>query len=215
MNATGLSKRTGTKIKFNVILADPPWRYGNFKSDRTKKHGAVAPQYRTMTPDEIAALDIEGFAAKDAVLFLWTTGPHLREGLAVLEAWCFKYVTCVPWVKTVPRTGEIKRGVGFWTMHAAEYLLIGKRGTVRKIKKPSFARKDTPMGLLVGEPRVFYAPFTKKHSEKPLDYHEWIERSLRPPYVELFARRRRTGWTVVGDAFGSRLTGRKKRPSGR
>jgi N6-adenosine-specific RNA methylase IME4 len=195
------------RTKHNVILIDPPWQYRNFRADKGKAHGAVAAQYKTMKPREIIALPIGSFAAKDAVLFLWTTVTHIPVAISAMEAWGFKYITCIPWVKTVPNTGNIRSIMGFWTRGAAELLFIGERGRARNIKKPGFTRKDTPVGLLVGEPRVFWAraPRAGEHSKKPLEYHQWIERMLLPPYLEVFARRPRRGWRVLGDEVGSHL----------
>ena len=38
-----------------------------------------------------------------------------------------------------------------------------------------------------------------KHSAKPEEIHDRIERLVGSPYLEMFAREDRPGWTVVGD----------------
>ena len=126
----------------------------------------------------------------------------LPDALYVMGHWGFSYVTGFPWVKTTPSTGEIRRGVGFWTMGASEFVLIGRRG------KPKTNREGTPIGLLEGEERVFYAPRGKRHSEKPLGIHEYLEKRLSGPYLELFARQEREGWTCLGDELGVTLEAR-------
>jgi N6-adenosine-specific RNA methylase IME4 len=38
-----------------------------------------------------------------------------------------------------------------------------------------------------------------RHSEKPPEVHDRIERLVSGPWLELFGRRPRTGWQVVGN----------------
>jgi N6-adenosine-specific RNA methylase IME4 len=184
--------------RYGVILADPPWTYSNFKG---AEHGAAESAMDVMSVADIAAIPVgERFAAKDCILMLWGTWPKLPEALEVMNAWGFRYVTGFPWVKTIPSTGNISRGVGFWTMGASEFLFIGRRG------KPTRDRGKAQVGLLCGSDNVFYAPRGGRHSEKPLELHLWIERSLKGPYLELFARRRFPGWSCWGSELGYKLT---------
>jgi len=43
------------------------------------------------------------------------------------------------------------------------------------------------------------------HSVKPAAFFSHVERLARGPYLELFAREQRPGWTCIGDALGTRL----------
>lgn len=184
-------------IAFRVILADPPWRYANFSA---AAHGAAAAHYDGMTEEAMAAIPVASWAAPDAAIFMWATWPKLDEAMRLISAWGFDYVTAVPWVKTLPAQRAIYRGIGFWAMAAAEVLLIARRGD------PGRQKVDPVIGLLEGEPRVFYAPRTR-HSAKPLEVHEWIE-GMFPggPFLELFARQERPGWTTYGNELGFRLS---------
>ena len=65
-------------IEFEVVYADPPWRYDFSKSDSRE----IENQYPTMTVDEICALKIP--SAKNSVLYLWAIAPKLREALQVI-----------------------------------------------------------------------------------------------------------------------------------
>lgn len=175
--------------KYKVILADPPWAYGN-----NGCRGAAANEYSTMTVEDICALPIASLAADDSVLLEWCTWPQLQEGLQVMKAWGFDYVTGFPWVKAKnishdlwgELTFDVPYGVGFWARGCTEFVLIGKRG------KPS-PPKAGFIGLL--SPNL-------SHSRKPDSIYHYAE-SLPGPYLELFARRRREGW----DAFGNQVEG--------
>ena len=90
-----------TDKKYNIIYADPPWRYDFSKSNNRK----IENQYPTMTVDEICNLPIP--TSKNAVLYLWATAPKLLEALKVMKAWGFEYKTNAVWDKDAI-------GMGFW-----------------------------------------------------------------------------------------------------
>jgi len=46
---------------------------------------------------------------------------------------------------------------------------------------------------------IFSAVRPPKHSGKPEEMYEIIERNSYPPYLELFARNHRRGWSVWGN----------------
>jgi len=71
--------------RYNVILADPPWRY-DFSVDDNDQ---IENHYQTMSLDEIKDLNVP--AADNSILFLWATMPKLKEALDVVEAWGFEY----------------------------------------------------------------------------------------------------------------------------
>lgn len=176
-------------MKYKVIYADPPWCYRNAGC-----RGAAENQYATMSVDEICQLPIQNFTAEDCVLLLWCTWPQMEEGLRVLHAWGFKYVTGFPWIKTteISQTlwGKIKirvpYGVGFWTRGCSEYVLIGTKG---KTKPPT----EGFIGLLT--PNL-------THSRKPDSLYHYAT-CLDGPYLELFARRKREGWDSWGNEIES------------
>lgn len=162
---------TGT---YDVILADPPWRYDFAPTDSR----AIENQYPTLTPEEIVAYQPP--AAPDAVLFLWATAPKLREALEVVEGWGFDYVTHMIWVKD-------KIGMGYYARSKHELLLIGRRG------EPGLPAES------VRPESVFESPRTM-HSRKPERAYELIE-AMYPDraYLELFSRSKREGWQDWGN----------------
>lgn len=169
--------------KFGVIIADPPWPYQQF-SDR--KQGAASAAYNLLQIEDLAGMPVGDLAAKDCILFLWGTWPKLPEALQLMVAWGFQYVTGFPWVKTT-ENGALSYGVGFWVRGCSEYVLIGRRGNVSPPRLEGF------LGLM--------SP-TLRHSHKPDSVHQ-IAETLPGPYLELFARRSREGWTVFGNEVES------------
>jgi len=134
--------------RYPVVYADAPWQYECKLpfSRETENH------YPTMPIEEICALPVADLCTPDAMLFLWVPAPLLPEGLRVLEAWGFKYRTCMFWDKQ-------KIGMGVYTRQQHEHILIGARGN-SIVPEPS-----------TRAPSVLSAP-RGAHSEKPQELYE-------------------------------------------
>jgi N6-adenosine-specific RNA methylase IME4 len=173
-----------TGQRYPVILADPPWRFESFAGDETPDHAA---KYPTMTLDEVCALPVCDLVTNAAILFLWTTAPHLIDHAPkVIEAWGFKYSTCQVWDKTggVPGLGHIVR-----IDH--EHLLIARRG-------------DFPSPPPAVRPSSVIRSPKREHSRKPDEVYGIIERMYPTlPRIELFARHARSGWAAWGNQIAS------------
>jgi N6-adenosine-specific RNA methylase IME4 len=180
--------------KYHVIVADPAWQYDNYTS---AAHGA--PQYPTMTFEELCELPVQDWADKNCLLALWCTWPMMPQGVKLVEKWGFEYITGWPWIKTLPDSGTIRCGTGFWSQSVSEYLILARKG---KVSPPKGNKRR---GLLIEDNRQFYGPINK-HSTKPEDIQTWIEDRFAGPYLELFARRNRPGWTCWGFDTGYALT---------
>ena len=188
-----------TKNGYGAILADPPWRYevwsGETAVKRRSGHGtnvAAAVHYQTMSAEEISALPITELAADDCVLFIWVTWPTLLQAISLIESWGFTYKTCAfSWMKA--HAGQIElfqdsleghMGMGYWTRANSEVCLLATRG------KPKRLNADVRQSII--SPR-------REHSRKPDGIHGRIERLVAGPYLELFARQKRSGWDVWGN----------------
>jgi len=114
---------------FKTVLADPPWRFQN-------RTGKVAPEHRrldrysTMSLEEIKSLPVSEVVSDNAHLYLWVPNALLPEGLQVMEAWGFRYVSNIVWAKRRKDGGPDGRGVGFYFRNVTELILI-KRLKVR------------------------------------------------------------------------------------
>lgn len=182
------------KKHFGAILADPPWHFQTWAGARKSGAGiacrASKPAYATMVDSDIAALPVADLAAPNCVLFLWTCWPVLERTFPILEAWGFDYKTCAfCWTKgdVLPLFKDDFRdtmGLGYWTRANSEPCLLAVRG------KPK--RQAADVRQVIQERK-------REHSRKPDGIHERVERLVSGPYLELFARQQRPGWTVWGN----------------
>ena len=160
--------------QYQVLYADPPWRYDFSRSDSRE----IENQYPTMDVDDICALKIP--SADNSVLYLWATAPKLLEALAVMKAWGFTYKSNAMWDKEIV-------GMGYWFRGQHELLLVGTKG---KFSPPL---QSTRVSSVIRERR-------SKHSKKPAKVRDlitaWFPDATK---VELFARQTTPGWDVWGN----------------
>lgn len=185
--------------RFRCIVADPPWPYGSWgkasnrgdaaNGQRWRKRHTERPDintprplpYQSMTLEEIAALPVGRLAADDCDLYLWVTQKYLPDAFDVLKAWGFRYCQTLTWCKTPRGTGQ-----GGLYCPTTEFLILGRKG-----KAPKKKRVDTTWWN-VKRPH-------NAHSAKPEFFQDLVEAQSESPRLELFARRKRLGWSSWGN----------------
>ena len=183
-----------TKGGWKTVLADPPWRF-------TNRTGKVAPEHRrldrysTLDVDAICSIQVSNVIARDSHLYLWVPNALLPEGLRVMEAWGYRYVSNVIWAKRRKDGGPDGRGVGFYFRNVTEIVLFGVHGSMRTLPH---ARSQVNM----------IETRKREHSRKPDEQYSFIEACSPGPYLELFARHPQPGWTVWGDEAAEDVTPR-------
>lgn len=186
------------KKHFRCLSADVPWKF----VVRSKKGEQRSPEkhYDTMTLEEIAALPVAEYAADDAFLLFWVTGPHLAKGnhVPIMRAWGFE-PTAIWGVWIKPNAKRFRQGwmffddfsffvgMGYTTRQNAEYVVIGRRGKPQRLSKS--------IRQVIADPR-------REHSRKPETFFANAEKFCAGPRLELFARERREGWVTVGNEVG-------------
>ena len=172
--------------RFGTVLADPPWRF-------TNRTGKVAPEhkrlsrYETLSFEEIENLPVGKHLQDKAHCYLWVPNALLPYGLRTLSAWGFEYKSNIIWHKVRKDGGSDGRGVGFYFRNVTEILLFGVHGKNAR----TLARGRRQVNLLATRKR--------EHSRKPDEQYEIMEQCSEGPYLELFGRGGRDGWTVWGN----------------
>lgn len=202
--------------RFSTVMADPPWRFTNRTGKIAPEHKRLA-RYPTMELQEICALPVAKHLEDRAHCYLWVPNALLPDGLQVLKAWGFEYKSHIVWEKIRKDGGPDGRGVGFYFRNVTEILLFGVRGKNIRTLAPgrrqvnfmttveadvqdddddvaaSYAsNKIQPDGDLLRTRK-------REHSRKPDEQYDIIESCSWGPFLELFGRGRRPGWTVWGN----------------
>ena len=168
-------------MKIKTIVIDPPWKFDGGGNRAASVH------YDTVAHSDIPPLCIDALSNyqinEDAHCYIWVVNNHLDQGLILMEKLGFKYITNIIWVKNSIGMGRYFRG-------KHEICLFGRRGKGLKARTKSNSI-----------PSVFEGK-KRKHSQKPEEFYEMVEARSQPPYLELFSRHTRPGWTMWGNEIG-------------
>ena len=165
---------------YRTILMDPPW---NETGGGRIKRGAARHYPLLKTPDIPQVVLQSGVwrPADHAHLYMWTTANHLPDALWLIGCLGFTYKTNVVWTK------DGRPGLGQYFRMRHEHLLFAVRG-----KGYSAKTDDRTLTSWLHAPRG-------KHSQKPQQAYDLIEARSVGPYLEMFARTQREGWSSWGN----------------
>lgn len=166
-------------MSFKTIVADPPWEPAISKI-LGKKWTAInkaSPHkhYQVMSVDEICALEVQ--AEDQSHLWLWVLNQHTDWGHRVAKAWGFEVWQMITWAKPGLGTGRFQSN--------SEHVLVCRRGS----------RHGNPFGMTGG---TWFNWPRGRHSEKPGAFYDLVEKTSPGPYLEMFARETRLGWSSWG-----------------
>lgn len=192
---------------FDLIMADPPWRYENWSAAGSAKN---ATAHYDCTPLEwICDLPVSALAASDCLLWLWATNPLLPEALQVMSRWGFQFKTAGTWIKRTTH-GKDAFGTGYILRTSNEPFLIGTIGSPKTTRStrstlPTYDDGfhsiadggDWPKGSITIE------GLRRDHSEKPEEGFAAAEGLIPDAQrIELFSRTNRAGWRCWGNEVG-------------
>jgi N6-adenosine-specific RNA methylase IME4 len=165
-----------------VVVADPSWSFGDKLPGKSR---GAEKNYPVMSVEDICLFDDfhDQLVSPNAVLFLWRVSSQVEEAYRVVRAWGFTPKTELVWRKLT--TGGLPWfGMGRYLRAAHETCIVAVRG-----KMPPKVRNV----------RSVFDARAGRHSEKPEEFFSLVEGLYDGPYLELFARRRREGWTCLGN----------------
>jgi N6-adenosine-specific RNA methylase IME4 len=181
---------------FNVIVADPPWAFNDsLVAMKRKVKRSAASQYDVLGINDIEQLDVRSLADQaGSILVLWVPSSMLSVGLNVMSSWGFSFKQTFVWVKTkkdarkeIDMNDSTRVGMGRLFRQSHEIALVGTCGKVY----PHLVNKSQ---------RSVAFDKNRKHSAKPELLQDRLELMFPAvPKLELFGRRARKDWTVIGD----------------
>ena len=166
------------QARFTTIVADPPWDWGD--EGDVNQMGRARPDYGTMSFDKLLELPVQEKVDDDAHLYLWITNRSLPKGFALLEAWGFRYITCLTWCKPSFGMGNYFRG-------STEQILFAVKGS------QPLKRKDAGTWFQ-------WSRGEDGHSSKPLEFYDLVESCSPGPFLEMFSRTDRKDWFAWGES---------------
>jgi N6-adenosine-specific RNA methylase IME4 len=168
--------------RYQLFLVDPPWPDGADAYGESGKGRAAENRYPTMTVEEMKARFPTLPAAKDALLYMYTTSTFLNRAIELLEFWGFAYGGAGGWDKQIIGKGRRHRlQLEFW--------IYGMKG--RGLPIPIGKEKT---------PNFFSERRRGPHSSKPDKLADDLTRQYPGARkLEMFGRKPREGWDVFGN----------------
>jgi len=167
---------------FRCIVADPPWTPTLGSSWKTRFTDKARPQkhYDTLSVQDMCEMTPP--SAAQAHLWIWVLNQHVDWGYEVARAWGFEPWQMLTWCKPGLGTGRFQSN--------SESVLVCRKG----------ARHGNPFGATGG---TWFQWPRGRHSEKPSEFYALVERVSPGPRLEMFARRKRAGWSSWGNEVES------------
>lgn len=188
---------------FGLIMADPPWAFrthdGRSRTPTQKAFREAEDHYQTTPTEELMQIPVADWAARDAMLLMWVVGSHLDAALDLGRAWGFQLKTDgFYWLKTKLRAADQidlftddvpppRISMGYYSRKQLEPCWLFTRGRPQRLSKG--------VRQLIIEP-------AREHSRKPEAIYSRAEELCAGPYLEMFARNERPGWTAWGNEVG-------------
>ena len=177
--------------KYACIVIDPPWQQKKTGKRKCRPNQTQHLDYPTMTYEEIANIPIKQWSKPNSFIWLWVTNskdyktktPIIKIGFDLLTAWEYTYFTIITWDK---KTGPCPFAPYQIT---TEHILFGYKGKI-KFNKQSLGKMKT---CFEGKKGI--------HSEKPQELYDTIAKHFPPPRLNVFARKKRTGFDGWGNEY--------------
>lgn len=188
---------------YGTITVDPPWRFESY-SGGTVPQRAKDQHYDTMTPQELAALPVSQLAGPNCALLMWGISSHLPHMMWLAKKWGFTFSSkAFCWAKTRPDANDelwdrIEKG-DWPRIQEDRFWHFGLGHTTRKNTEDCWLfKRGRPKRISGGVRELIVSPL-REHSRKPDEFYDRAERLYPGPYVDLFSRTPRKGWSAWGN----------------
>lgn len=170
-----------------TIVMDPPWTpalHANNPRRATLDKSGPQKHYPTLSLVEI--MNIRPPMADQCHVYIWGLSQHLDWPYRCAQVWGLEPVITLTWRKPGLGTGRFQCNT--------EHVLLCRRGPKKEngfgqnIKNYEAATKGTCFDWPRG-----------RHSEKPSEFFTLVEDLSPGPYLEMYARKERLGWSAFGN----------------
>lgn len=167
---------------YGAVVCDPPYRFDITQrlGGRGRRPAAANRHYSTLSLHDLADLPVGRLLADEGHLWLHVTNAVLAVGAhrMLLDAWHVRPITVLTWCKP----GE--NGLGSYLRGATEHAVFAVKGWGTVPERPY--------------PTTWFQAARTAHSVKPPNFGDVVEAVSPGPYVEVFARQQRIGWSSWG-----------------
>jgi len=168
---------------YRTVVADPPWQPKMAITNGGAPKASPQLRYDTLSVPEIIALRPK--LADQAHVYIWGVTQHVDWAYDVARAWNAEPIILLTWKKPGVGTGRFQCNT--------EHVLVARVGD--RLGNPfGQGGRHAPAtnGTLFEWPRG-------RHSAKPREFFDLVEKLSPGPRLEMYARGPRDGWAVWGN----------------
>jgi N6-adenosine-specific RNA methylase IME4 len=194
---------------FKTIVIDPPWKKSTGGVGNATLQAST--HYPVQTREEIIATISDWFVqnpvAPEAHMYMWTVNSFtagkdqgIMAALDVCNQLGFKPITLIPWVKS---------NVGSPTPYGMRYTEMCvfavryRKGQGKRTRYSGTTELESvPNGSGLCGSKDFILADRRQHSRKPEEFYKWVEMRSNGPYLDLYSRTSRSGWSGAGNQTG-------------
>jgi len=162
--------------KYRTLVIDPPWDY-----EWLSVAGRASPGYATMSHEQLLAMadQVKAWSEENCHLYLWTTNNFMPRAVELVEAYGFQHRTVLTWSKKTCN-GKDWFGLGSYFRNSTEHALFATRGKLARTRRDDIS--------------TLFEDVIREHSEKPEKFYDIVSRASYGPYGEAFQRTPRPGF---------------------
>tara|TARA_Y100001938_G_scaffold146547_2_gene225625 strand:- start:91 stop:690 length:600 start_codon:yes stop_codon:yes gene_type:complete len=193
-----------------TIVIDPPWKkstggVGN-KTLQCSTHYDVQTRWEII--QTIKQWMDHHKVAPESHMYMWAVNSFtagrdqgILPALNVVEELGYKPISLIPWVKS---------NVGSPTpygMRYTEMCIFAVRYDKGMGKRTRYSGtlevESVPNGKGLCSSKDYIISPRRQHSRKPDEFYDWVESRSLGPYLDLYSRTSRKGWTSEGNQTGT------------
>ena len=174
------------KVEFKTVVVDPPWTPSMSITNGNAPKGSPQKQYSTLSLEDIC--NIKPPIHKQAHVYIWCLSQHVDWAYKVADKWSANPIILLTWKKP-------GLGVGRFRCNT-EHVLVARKGSRHGNPFGQGGRhSQATSGTCFDWPRG-------KHSEKPNEFYDLVEKLSPQPRLDMYARKAKPGWYCWGNEIG-------------
>ena len=192
-------------IEYKTILIDPPWKLCSGGSKGLAVHTHYPVQTIQEIKDTVSNWIQENPVASEAHLYLWTVNSYsagysrgILDALDLCDHIGFRPITNLVWAK--PQSNPTPYG-----QRATEICIFATRhrkGNHKEIMYKGTSNQKSVVSPGLSSSVDWFISDRRDHSRKPDSFYDYIESRSQGPYLELYSRTGKEGWTGIGNQSG-------------
>lgn len=205
-------------MKYSVVCCDFPWNFSD-ELKMSKVARGASSNYNTMSIDDLLTLPIKSLIDPEGtVLAMWVPSVLLPDGLRLMKEYGFTFKQTYIWtknkkeplknlssdiVKFLKQKKSVKEIISSIKDFSIENILAFGMGHLfrqtHEICLIGISSNKVYKKLLDRSQRSVCFAENLKHSAKPEDLQDSLDKMFSGNKIELFARRQRKGWFCLGN----------------